>query len=138
MRPRWRRRPLTPTATPSCNDRACLHERSAAHMSCYANKSELCVVLRPHSEHASAFSSRYSVILLARSARLAHAPAAPAGGVAMEAAAAAAKEQQRLQQTFLRAASMGLLADVEQLVAQGVSVAAVVRRAGGARAAPHS
>ena len=51
----------------------------------------------------------------------------------MEAAAAAAKEQQRLQQTFLRAASMGLLADVEQLVAQGVSVAAVVRRAGGAR-----
>ena len=56
----------------------------------------------------------------------------------MEAAAAAAKEQQRLQQTFLRAASMGLLADVEQLVAQGVSVAAVARRAGGARAAPRS
>ena len=73
--------------------------------------------------------SRYSAIPSARS--VVRAPLLKGG--AMEAAAAAAKEQQRLQQVFLRAASMGLLADVEQLVAQGVSVAAVVRRAGGAR-----
>jgi hypothetical protein len=45
----------------------------------------------------------------------------------MEAAAAAAKASREREQLFLRAASMGLLGDVEELVAQGVSVAAVVR-----------
>ena len=47
----------------------------------------------------------------------------------MEAAAAAAKAAREREQLFLRAASMGLLADVEELVAQGVPVAAVVRAA---------
>ena len=46
----------------------------------------------------------------------------------MEAAAAAAKAASERERLLLGAASMGLLADVEGLVAQGASVAAVVRR----------
>lgn len=46
----------------------------------------------------------------------------------MEAAAAAAKAASERERLLLGAASMGLLADVEDLVAQGASVAAVVRR----------
>jgi hypothetical protein len=49
----------------------------------------------------------------------------------MEAAAAAAKADREREQRFLRVASMGLLADVEALVAEGVSVAAVVRHGAG-------
>jgi hypothetical protein len=47
----------------------------------------------------------------------------------MEQAAAAAKAAREREQLFLRAASMGLLADVEALVAAGVDVSAVVRAA---------
>jgi hypothetical protein len=45
----------------------------------------------------------------------------------MEAAASAAKAERERDQRYLRAASMGLLDEVEALVAEGVSVAAVVR-----------
>jgi hypothetical protein len=48
----------------------------------------------------------------------------------MEAAAAAAKASREREQLFLRASSMGLLADVEALVAQGVAVGTVVRARG--------
>ena len=50
----------------------------------------------------------------------------------MEAAAAAARAAREREQLFLRAASMGLLPDVEAVVAQGVDVTAVVRAARGA------
>ena len=59
----------------------------------------------------------------------------------MEAAAAAARAAREREQLFLRAASMGLLPDVEAVVAQGVDVTAVVRAAasqGRTRARAHS